>query len=231
MPTPTPTPSPPPVAAPEKKAPAPPIAKRPVKAAAPKVKKPGPPMGDQLVRFLPVLMLPVGAGLTVFREFGFEGGVATCWALAGWAIGMIVRLLRMYPMKPFKETTLEALAGHPEATPWRGIPAILQGVVLLADEQAPKGEVVFSQEGRTLPLNRLGAFDMIPRLFGLSNPRQLLKGEVLLKGWYRKAAGPFLEVQEIRAGKTFRRSMVRGLRWASALMVLVLSIVISFALE
>jgi hypothetical protein len=91
--------------------------------------------------------------------------------------------------------------------------------------------VVFKQEDKTIPLNRLGRWDVIPRFFGLSNPRQFLKGDVALRGWYRSGLTPFLEVLDVRAGKVSRKSMVRSLRWAFAVTLFALAIVISLALE
>ena len=91
--------------------------------------------------------------------------------------------------------------------------------------------MVFKEDVRTLLINRLGRWDFIPRLFGLSNPRQLPKGDVTLKGWYRRGLSPYLEVHEVRADKTVRKSMARSLRWASAMMVFVLALVISLSLE
>ncbi len=103
--------------------------------------------------------------------------------------------------------------------------------MFLFREEDPKGEVIFKQEDKTLVLNRVGTWDLIPRLFGLSNPRQLLKGDVVLKGWYRGGLHPWLEVHEVRAEKSVRKSMVRSLRWASAILVLLLSVIISLSLD
>ena len=164
---------------------------------------------------------------SAFRDFGFEPLPAVLWGLAGWAIGFMVRLSRLYPFQPFEETDLNALAGKTRST----YPVILKGQIVPADELKPKGEVVFKQDEKTLKLNPIKATDIILRLFGLSNPRQLLQGDVTVKGWYRPGIVPMLEVQEVRSEKTFRKSMVKSLRWAAAISLLVLAVIVSLALN
>ena len=173
----------------------------------------------------------LSVALSGFREYGFEGGPAMLWGLMGWSVGMMVRLKRMYPSKPFQESTLQALAELKGPLGWRGIPVTLKGQIVSAREEDPKGIVVFRQEERTIALNRLGRWDFIPRLFGLSNPRQLLKGEVALKGWYRGGLTPSLEVHEVKAEKSSRKSMVRSLRWVCAALVFVVALVIYLSLD
>ena len=170
-------------------------------------------------------------GCSAFRDFGFEGGPAVLWGIAGWAIGYMVRVARLYPFKPFEKATLQQLSERQADSRPLLMPIVLTGTIVLADEQKPKGEVVFAQEGKTLALNRLGRWDVIPRLFGLTNPRQLLLGDVTITGWYRGGLSPTLEVREVRAGKTARKSMVKGLRWACGAALLALAVVISLALE
>jgi len=186
---------------------------------------------DHMALWPPWALGILGVVCSAFRDFGFEVGPAVLWGLAGWSTGYMVRVARMYPFKPFHESTLKTLSEQKEFQGWRGNPVILKGDIVPAREEDPKGEAVFKQEDGTLLLNRLGRWDLIPRLFGLSNPRQLLKGEVVVKGWYRGGLTPSLEIHEVRADKTVRKSMVRSFRWASAILFLLIAIVISLALE
>lgn len=144
----------------------------------------------------------------------------------GWAIGFMIRLARMYPFTSFEETDLASLLNRKGT-----VPVILKGSLVPADEQKPKGEIVFTQDEKRLKLNPVRTWDFIPRLFGLANPRQYLLGDGTLKGWFRPGVEPSLEVQEIRIEKTVRKSMVKSLRWASAISLLVLALIISLALE
>src|SRR5438132_14375450 len=108
------------------------------------------------------------------------------WGLMGWSVGMMVRLKRMYPSKPFQESTLQALAELKGPLGWRGIPVTLKGQIVPAREEHHKGIVVLRQEERTIALNRLERWDFIPRLFDISNPSQVLNGDVTLKGCNRR---------------------------------------------
>ncbi len=197
---------------------------KPVKAAPlpkpPKPKKEKPPKDpvDVMMVWPPWVLAILGTGSSAFRDFGFEAAPAALWGIAGWALGFMVRLSRLYPMKPFAESSLEALSAQKDSH--RVVPVLLKGQIVLAKEEDPKGNVVLKRDERAIELNRMGRWDIVPRLFGLSNPRQLLKGEVTVKGWYHPGLIPFVEVHEVRTEKTVRKSMSRSLRWASAVMIL-----------
>jgi hypothetical protein len=186
---------------------------------------------DPLAFWSPWAIGALSAALSGFREFGLEGVPAMLWGLMGCSVGMMIRLMRLYPLKSFQATTLQALVEMKGPSGWRGVPVTLQGQIVPAREEAPKGVVVFRQEERIIPLNRLGRWDLIPRLFGLSNPRQLLKGDVTLKGWYRGGLTPSLEVHEVKTEKMSRKSMVRSFRWAIAVVVFVIALVIYLSLD
>jgi len=208
-----------------------PVSKKVAPAPMPKrVKTPKDPM-DHLAVWPPWVLALLAVTCSAFRDFGFEAGPAALWGIAGWSIGMMGRLARLYPFQSFQESTLKELSDKNASSGVRCIPVILIGQIVLADEQNPKGEVVFQQEEKTLRLNRIGRWDLIPRFFGLSNPRQLIKGDVTLKGWYRSGLSPWLELLEVRAEKTSRKSMVRSMRWAFAVTLLVLALVACLALE
>jgi hypothetical protein len=219
--------SPEPVKQPEPITKAPtPAAKKP--APTPKVKKPKVPSTiDHLAVWPPWILVLVAVICSSFRDFGFEPLPAVLWGLAGWSIGFMVRIVRLYPFQSFEETDLNALAGRKESA----IPVILRGQIVPADELKPKGEVVFKQDERIVRLNPISTWDILPRLFGLSNPRQFLQGEVTLEGWYRPGLNPALEVRKVQSEKTTRTSMVKSLRWASAIFLLALAVIVSLALE
>jgi Zn-finger nucleic acid-binding protein len=206
------------------------VAKKPLPVKPKRAKIPRAPV-DHLALWPPWGLALSAVVCSAFRDFGFEGLPAVLWGLAGWAIGLMVRLGRLYPFKPFEESSLNDLAATSGSTERRGRPIILIGQLVPSDELNPKSELVFKQDEKTLVINRLGRWDVIPRLFGLSNPRQLPKGDVTLKGWYRPGPVPSLEVHDIRAGKLYRKSMVRSLRWASAAALFVLTVVVSLALD
>jgi len=214
-----------PVPVPVVKAPLPAVKKL---APTPKPKRAKVPSTIDHFALWPPWILGVVAGTcSAFRDFGFEPLPAALWALAGWAIGFMVRLVRLYPFQSFEETDLNELSGRKGPA----FPVILKGRIVPADEQNPKGEVIFKQEEKSLRLNPVSTLDIIPRLFGLSNPRQLLQGDVALRGWYRPGAVPALEVQEVRTDKASRKSIVKSLRWATALSLLALAVIVSLALE
>ncbi len=185
---------------------------------------------DHVALWTPWVLMGAGAFSSSFRDFGFEVGPATLWGIMGWSIGQMVRLSRQYPFKPFEEKALKYLLEASTVLSPKPVPVILQGQ-LIASSEKPGSELVFQQEERTITLNRLSPWDMVPRLFGLSNPRQLLKGDVTLRGWFRGGLEPFVEIQDVRSGKTTRKSLVRALRWTSAVFIFLVVLVISLSLE
>jgi Zn-finger nucleic acid-binding protein len=234
-PKPSPKPSPEPAPKPISAEPAiPKPASAPAKQA-PKIKPkrekgPKPPV-DRIAVWSPWALAAMAVGASTFRDFGFEAGPAVLWGLAGWATGLMIRFSRVYPFHAFKESTLQALADQWGSQGNRPVPVILQGQIVPAKEEEPKGKVIFKQLERIALLNPVGLWDVIPRLFGLANPRQILKGEVIVKGWYRGGPAPAIEIHEIRADKVRRASMVKMLRWGTAAALWVLAIIIYFSLE
>jgi hypothetical protein len=208
-----------------------PAAKKPVPSIKPKREKPPRAPVDHLALWSPWGLALTGVVSSSFRDFGFEGLPAVLWGLAGWAIGFMVRLMRLYPFKPFEESRLNDLAVLNGPDGRRGHPVILRGQLVPLDELNPKSALIFKQDEKTLVINRLGRWDILPRLFGLSNPRQLPKGDVTIKGWYRPGPNPSLEVHDVRAEKLYRKSMTKSLRWAFAVSLLILVVVIDLALD
>jgi hypothetical protein len=119
-----------------------PAPKKPVPAPKPKREKaPRSPM-DHVAVWPPWVLALAAIAASAFRDFGFEGGPAILWGLAGWSIGFMIRLARLYPFAPFEESSLTDL----EARADRVVPVILSGQIVPAGEQEPKGEAVFRQE-------------------------------------------------------------------------------------
>jgi hypothetical protein len=227
--TPKPTPTVKPVE-PPKPAPAP----KPVKPVpVPKPKKEKPPRDpfDHVAFWPPWILAISGALLSGLRDYGYEGAPAALWGLMGWSIGMMMRAKRLYPSKAFQESSLQALSELKGPSGGKGVPVSLKGDIVPAREEETKGVVVIKQDARTIALNKMGRWDVIPRLFGLSNPRQLLKGEVTIRGWYRPGLVPSIEVHEVQANKAFRKSMTKVLRWIFAVLVFVAALGLYLSLD
>jgi hypothetical protein len=186
---------------------------------------------DHIAFWPPWGLAVLGVILSSFRDYGFEGGPAVLWGIMGWSVGMMVRLSRLYPFKAFQPSSLPVLLESKESLGWRGVPVILDGAIVPAQEEDPQGVLVFKQDERIIPLNPLGRWDIVPRLSGLANPRQLLKGAVTFKGWYRGGLTPSLEIHELRAEKTFRKSMTRTLRWVLTVLLFAIAFVIYLSLD
>ncbi len=237
---PKPAPIPAPTSAPPvKPAPAPkpaPVPKpasvpKPAPARRPKKEKvPGEPF-DHVGFWLPWGLGILSVVLSSFREFGFEGEPAILWGIMGWALGMLARSLRMYPFKKHEEATLANLLETKGPRGWKGIPVALKGTVLPAEEAQHKSLLIFKQGEMTIALNRIARWDILPRLFGLSNPGQILKGEIRLTGWFRGGVVPWVEIRTIASEKTSRASIVKGLRRALPIILWIIAFLINLSLE
>jgi len=191
-------------------------------------KKPGAPWSDRIARGLPVGLAAAAIVVNVLRGDEFDAGYTLLWALLCWSLGRGVRLVLMYPFKPFVETDLKDLANQnpPVVTFWKGLPVIVKGH-LAAEEKSARGMLNLTDErGTVIAVNRLARFDILGRLFGVVNLAKFPSDAVTITGWYRRAAVPFIEVAEIRSSKSYRKSLVRGLAWMSTVMVFVLCIVL-----
>ena len=153
-----------------------------------------------------------------------EWGAALTGAIALWSSSSMWRLWWMYPSKPFKEFTVQELAAATDVLIRRGLPVQLKG--RLAAEGSRPGPLNFEDPTGTIALNRLGPLELLPRVLGLTSPGQYPKGDFTVKGWYRKAKTPFIEVVEARDDKSPRKSLVNGARWLFAAAVLGLSILL-----
>ncbi len=184
-----------------------------------------------MMRALPMALALAAFFANVARGYDFEWSFGILWAMLFWSIGFMVRLIRFYPGLNNWSTSLKEIAGRSGLSPSKGYPVELSGVIEPADPAKPKGRVIFITEGERIELNRMFALDMVPRVFGISNPSQMILGEVILRGWYRKLPVSFIDVAEIQAGKKSRKSMVRALRWGCAILVAVLAALILLTAE
>jgi len=181
-------------------------------------------------------LLPWGLALTAFfvnvaRGYDFEMSFGILWAILFSCVGFMARLVRLYPFKDPIVATLEQLYDWPKVSAAAGIPVELTGVLEREDPAKPKGPMVFKQGERRIALNRLGALELVPRIFGLANPAQMLEGEVELSGWYRKSDPAFIEIAELSAGKKSRKSMARAMRWTCVILVFIFTALILLTAE
>ena len=174
--------------------------------------------------------MPWGLAVAAFlinyaRGYDFEFSFALLWSACAWAVGTMIRLFLFYPFQDFMEMSLAVLC-------WiiRGLrrskdfPCMLKGQLEPENPDIPKGPLMFVQDGKKLALNKTGALEFISTFFGLKNPAQFTPGEATLQGWYRKTEPPYLEVSVLLIGKkTAHQFRPRALRWAAAILVLVVA--------
>jgi len=200
-----------------------PVLPKPV--AKPKAVKPKTKRGPAVLalRLLPWMLAVVAFLINYARGYDFELSFALLWSVCAWSIGTMIRLFLLYPFQDFMEISLSALLDYPGLTPAKGFPVILKGWLEPENPDIPKGPLIFTQDEKKLLLNKTGALEFASTFFGLKNPAQFLPGEVTLHGWYRKTEPPYLEVSVVLMGKRRRASMVRAVRWAVAIGVLVVA--------
>jgi len=191
-------------------------------------KKPSAPWSDRIARWLPLALAILAVAINALRGDDFDTGYTILWALLGWSLGRAARLVLMYPFKPFEELPLNEVAASTRATAWKGLPVVVKGR-LVSDGKDSKGPSLTDDSGTELALNRFSRFDILSRLFGVANVGQFPGEHVVVKGWFRRAAVPFVEIAEIQAGSARRKSLVRGLAWASTALVFVVAILLLIA--
>jgi len=193
-------------------------------------RKPGTPTGIWM-RVMPLGLALMAFLVNVARGYDFEWSFGILWAVFFWSIGSMIRWWRYYSSAPLAVTSLKDILATTGLSPSKGYFVELSGVIEPADPANPKGPVVFVQNGERVQLNRLSITDVMPRLFGIANPAQMILGEVLLRGWYRRLPVPFIDVSEVKAGKKFRKASSKGLRWGCAILVAALTALILLTAE
>jgi hypothetical protein len=184
------------------------------------------PIMDRLAAWSPRLLPALGLLLGGHGGYEYDFGAACLWGVVGGAVGMIVRLVRMYPFKKFQETTLQSVQADPTASAWRGIPVLLQGRLVPAEGYSGAGSLELAEGGSRIALDRFRSWEVLARLFGVKNLASLGTDPVTLRGWYRGSQVPFIEISQVRTDKTFKTSLIRGVRWTAAVVLLLLSILI-----
>ena len=180
----------------------------------------------RLVVWLPRLT-PVVVVLILGMAGDDEWGAAFAWGVVSWAVIRLIYLALLYPFKSFSPVSAADLAGDRRAL--KGKSVQLKGRL----ESRPGGGVEFTDDTGSLALDRFASWEFAARLLAVANLGQFVKEEeVTLQGWHRSSgSSPFVEVNEIRTPKTYRKSLVRWMRWGVALLTLIVSSLILFGMD
>jgi heat shock protein HtpX len=194
---------------------------------------------DVSVMLLPTVLLLVGvaagvAGLVfVGQSLLWLFGVAVFL----WGAGLLVRYTFTYPRSGFENETVETLLQRVKVSPVRPVPAVLRGEII--GKGVPG--LVFSEDfvlrDRTgiIFLDYQQPLWIWNLLFGLLRAGQYQGMEVRVRGWFRRAPVPYLEIDtlELIGGRGPRRCYTSYATLAAAVVLMllgaVLTVVLAFA--
>lgn len=142
---------------------------------------------DLLIMYLPWLL--AAAALAVDPKAPWHAAV-------GWGLGQLIKLRFSYPSDFYPESTAAAMLKNLKVSGVRGVPVTLTGRVIgrgdpgyvFSEDFAVRDEtgyllVDYAQPGRIFQL-----------IFALTSVRDLIGQPVVVRGWYRRAPVPYLEL-------------------------------------
>ena len=146
------------------------------------------------------------------------GRDALGWGLIAFGLALAAKAGFKYRGRDFAETTVAELLGRLEASPVRGVPCTLRGVVIGRGDaglvwsedltlEDPTGIVLIDHRQ---PLN-LWEF-----LWGLFSAHRTLGGSAVIEGWFRRGPVPYVEAKRMMIDGRVRRSHFRWLLYVAA---------------
>jgi len=155
---------------------------------------------DVLVTLLPMLTLIIGLGsLTISAVIG---GVSAAWyavLVIVLGISSVVKTLLAYRGSTFPSKTVADLLQEVKVSPIRPVPASLRGTIV--GKGVPgliwSEDFVIHDGSGIIFLDYRQPFRFWEFLFGLLRAKNLQGKEVEVRGWYRRAPVPYLELKTI----------------------------------
>jgi hypothetical protein len=146
----------------------------------------------------------IGAGLMLAATWagGHAGPNAAAHAVVGWAFGNLLRLWFSYDNDFSNEMTVAALLKKVKVSQVRAVPCTLKGKVIGrgVPGYSISEDIVVQDATGFLFVDYKQPMAIFQWIFALSRVPQLIGRDVTLKGWYRRAPVPYLELREIDDG-------------------------------
>lgn len=154
---------------------------------------------DEFLVDLAYLWAPwLGAALLGFGALSLHRPHPFLDAGAGWAIGNLAKLWFAYG-SDYLDMTCAALLKRIKVSAVRGIPARLKGTVIGRGipGYVVSEDVVMKDETGYLTLDYRQPFALFQWFFAIARVPGLMGQPVTVRGWYRRAPVPYLEIREI----------------------------------
>jgi hypothetical protein len=150
---------------------------------------------DLLYLWLPWLL---AAGTVVSNYFaGIKGPQAWWGAAAGWGVGNLLRLWFKYQGGFCADMTVSALLKKVKVSGVRGVPAALRGKVI--GRGVPgyiiSEDLVLQDATGFILLDYKQPLALFQWIFAISRVPGLIDRDISVKGWYRRAPVPYLELR------------------------------------
>ncbi len=159
---------------------------------------------DLFYLWLPWILAAAAAASNYFSGVqGCLGWLGTAaGGAAGWAVGNLLRLWFKYGGGFCPDMTVSALLKKVKVSAVRGVPAALRGKVI--GRGVPgfilSEDLVLQDETGFILLDYRQPLALFQWIFAIRRVPQLIGEEVSVKGWYRRAPVPYLELRTLTAG-------------------------------
>lgn len=131
-----------------------------------------------------------------------SGFISWSPAIAAFGLGLLVKTAMAYPRLETRKRSVQSLiGGELEASGIHGVPCEVQGTIVGRGVPGlfwSKDLVIRDEEG-FLTLQYQQPFLILELLFGVLRAQRFVGQEVKVKGWYRRAPMPYLEVDTLQS--------------------------------
>jgi len=141
----------------------------------------------------------------------------------GFGFGYVLRLLFSYRSGEFPETSVSALLSKIKVSEVRPVPATLRGRVI---GRGIPGliwceDLVVQDKTGFMFLDYRQPLQLIEWVFGMFGAGRLIGQDIVVRGWYRRAPTPYLEIQSLETAEGERkRSYTVYAKWVFAALVI-----------
>jgi Zn-dependent protease with chaperone function len=183
---------------------------------------------DLFYLWLPWLLAAAAAVSNYFSGvqgcLGWLGTVAG--GAAGWAVGNLLRLWFKYGGGFCPDMTVSALLKKVKVSAVRGVPAGLRGKVI--GRGAPgfilSEDLVLQDETGFILLDYRQPLALFQWIFAIRRVPELIGQEISVKGWYRRAPVPYLELRSLSGGGRESTCYSLEAQYVSTVLVLAASV-------
>lgn len=146
-------------------------------------------------------------------------------------LAMMVKLLFRYRSGAFPEMSVSTLLRQVKVSDIRPVPCTLEGRI--RGKGVPgllwSDDFVMQDDTGIMLIDHRQPLSLWEMIWGWIRGDDLIGEKVIVRGWYRRAPMPYVEIRDFNVTGVTRNSWLRHFRWASAVVIVALGVWLSIA--